>query len=567
MAVRVSVYSGMTRKRRDGGWAHLHDRVWLRRSTRICAGVALLARLAAADPARAGDVILRNCVDPALLTTHEITTTLVRATRRKDATEESVLEIRSRLVRAHLDESQPGQVKVAAMLVTGPAKVVSLKRDGKPVTPVPAPDAFNLPSGATVLKTLPQTFSDGPVVAPSLGPVEGAMAAILLDVAHWPRGGIGVGDSWERPVQRASLDGTQRFTLIQTAQIERESVAVVEMAFSGAFSGDLAEAYRIDEIRARYVWARADRVLVRLGGQARYHRVRDNEVTPHLVNVEVALKQRDRLSEEQQEPLRTSLTDFANALSESQADRPEKVVTACALFREKWPSSVWMPAVDELDRKALRQIKPAGRLPPDALTMAVTELAMHWQAAQATGDEDLEARTQRSLRQLVEEQDGGIRAMMKGADVGQRALGVFAWSFGESPSHYAKVVEALGDKSPRVRAWAANGIAARRDPSTDPATLRRLLADDDATVRAKGCLAVARCLPAGEPPVGRLRDALLALLQDAEKMTRLEAARALGVVGAADEVAALRAAREKETDDDCIKALDRAIDRAGKRRR
>src|SRR5207302_1334734 len=89
---------------------------------------AIVIVLTSASPTLAsGRVSLRNCVAPDVFTTHEIVATLKRTIPADDAgkppREISVIEITSRLARAHLDESQPGRVKVADLLLMQPAKV------------------------------------------------------------------------------------------------------------------------------------------------------------------------------------------------------------------------------------------------------------------------------------------------------------------------------------------------------------------------------------------------------------------------------------------------------------
>src|SRR5262245_15138423 len=139
-------------------------RVSIRQS---CAGLLLCAIAVylpgAAEARPPGRVSLRNCVQPDLLTNHELTTTILRTSHRGEVTERSIVEFTSRLIRAHLDESQPGRVKVADMLLTQPGRVVSLVRNGKPVSPLPGPEAFNLSLGSATLRTRIQNITDGPV--------------------------------------------------------------------------------------------------------------------------------------------------------------------------------------------------------------------------------------------------------------------------------------------------------------------------------------------------------------------------------------------------------------------
>src|SRR5262249_25452388 len=153
---------------------------------------------------------------------------------------------KSLLVRAHLDESQPGRVKLASMLVTQPGKVVSVVRDGKPVRPTPAPDTFNLSPGAASLKTSLQTIADGPAEVPPVGPTEKAILAALLDISHWPRSGVDVGASWTRDVVSDVFTGHQTYRLVETPIVADEAVAVIEVTIDGNFAGAAAETYKFD---------------------------------------------------------------------------------------------------------------------------------------------------------------------------------------------------------------------------------------------------------------------------------------------------------------------------------
>lgn len=526
---------------------------WLPSTCALASGV-FLALSAAAAP-----VTLRNCLDPALLTHHDLTITLARKVRRAGISEESSIEVKGSRVRAHLSESQPGRVKVADMLLTEAAKVIALFRDGKPVTPLPGPEVFGLPPrGALQFNTREQTVRDGPADAPAVRAAEDVLLSVLLDAAHWPKSTVEVGHRWTRPVEGEAFRGVQRFEFTGLAKVGDENAAVISMTLDGQFVGRFADKYELKEARARFVWIRGERVLSRLEAAASYVRRRRDRDDPYALKAVMALRSRQRLSDEQKSDLRRSLGDFAELLGQYQSRKWSAASASARLFAEGFADGPWRPAAEWIERQCAEQLASARKLRAEELKKTLAELVVRWEAATADDDDDLIERTRAAYRQLLARHSADIRALLSGADDNIRAIAVFAWAFGGSLEHGDAVARAARDRAPRVRAWAANGLAAIGDPDTDPELLRKLLADDDAEVRARACQAVAACNPPGEPLAGRTRDGVLALLEDVQRRTRYEAARTLGAIGSAVDLAALERAQASERDAGVQEALEQA---------
>lgn len=531
---------------------------------RVSALCVFLPALVGVEAAAQGRISLRNCMDPALVTTHEITLTLARRTLKQGKPQDSVIKLHTRLRRMHLEESNPGSVKVADLLVSRTPEVVSVRLDGKPVEPPPRAETFNLPLGTTQLYTKTQSLQDGPMPVPLTKSVERTLASLLLDVAHWPRESADVGHRWSRTIATEDFEGTQSFELVDATTVAGEAVLVLDLRVDGKFAGTHALRYEFDRARARYMWSRGQRVLMQLQGKAEYRRLRDGGSDAQALSAEVRLMRRDRLEEEQQQSARKALNDFALASSEFQAGHFDKAVAACAAFRQKWPDSPWMPALDDVEQHALSAARQPKLLDRAALTRVLTSQMARWNEVDGR-DEDQAARVRAALAEIGRSQEAELRKMLKDKDESVRALAVFAWSFGESPDHLVTVLDAVRDSSPKVRAWAAQALAARGDPLTEPDALRKLLADPDATVRARACAAVARCYPHGEPLTGRLRDLLHKAARDSARLARIEAARTFGQIGGPADVAPLRTTLESEKDPAVREALVRAIKEIEKR--
>ncbi|MCK6486478.1 MAG: HEAT repeat domain-containing protein [Phycisphaerae bacterium] len=528
--------------------------------------IPLIGASAALTAAPEQKVTLRNSVAPELATTHEITTILTRRTDRAGVREDAVVRLKARNVRLQLDESKVAQVKAADMTIMLPGEVVSLHRDGKPVARSMGIEAFGLPTQNWVrLVTQLQTLHDGPAIVPDAPLADLPLLTAMLDVAHWPRQPVPIGERWSRPFETPEFAGTQHFELKEALRVGDDSAVAVHVRIEGRFQGLAAGTFAFERAETQLVWAKAERIVLRLTGAATYMLLRDENREPRGVQVDMVLKNRERLSEEAQDEARESLSAFARALAEFKAGRHEKAVTAAVLFRERWPRGVWLPAIDYLEQEALRRDRGGKPLASDDLKRALAALVDRWKAADAFDDVELAERNARAMREVLELNERQIRAMMRDDDERLRALAVFAWSFGESPDHLNDVARATRDASPQVRAWAANGLAARGNPDTDPELLLSLVNDSDATVRARGCVAVRRCNPPGEPLAGRLRERLLALILDPDKPTRLASIQAFVAAGSGPDLPDLRLALKVDRDPDCRKALEEAIERIERR--
>ncbi|MEE8170401.1 MAG: HEAT repeat domain-containing protein, partial [Phycisphaerae bacterium] len=430
------------------------------------------------------------------------------------------------------------------------------------IRPPPGPEVFGLPpEGSAQLNTHLQTVWDGAASVPQLRAVDAVVVSLLLDVAHWPRGSVELGHTWSRPIGTEDFQGAQNFTLRESSRLDDERVAVIEVNVEGAFRGPNTAGYRFDGATAKFIWARGDRVIVRLDGNVRYHRAADAADEPHIATLSMVLAKRVRLTEAGQSLVRRSLADVAMALADYEAGRYSQTVAACTLFADRWKRSPWLPMARWIEERAVAKSRGGRRMNAVQLTRALAELVVRWDAAVSEDDIDLEGRVRRGFTQILSAQKSDVRAMLRSKDENVRALAVFAWAFGESPNHYLAVADAVEDASPRVRAWAANGLAARGGPNIDLDILLRLLNDEALEVRARGCMAVSRCLPQDEPLAGRARDRLLVLLSDDHEAVRLEAISAFARLGSPIDVAALEAARTAEVNASCAAALDRALER------
>ncbi len=515
-------------------------------------------------PAAPRDRIMsfRNNLLAGHLTEHEITRTIIRDARRRDHTEQLKYRQRARWVQCNIEENRPGSVMVYQMMVDRPAVVVSLRHGQKKVSSLPPPAEFGLPGGTTRLLSAYRTAQDSPPQAPLADAAERAVLGALLDFAHWPRQRVEVGHRWTRDLRGGGLEGRQVFEFLDLVKLENEVVARVAITIEGTFEDALDREYVFKSARAVMAWSRPERTLVKLEGTAEYHRLRENAPEVFRLALNVGLKRRHLLSESGQEVIKDQMIAFAEALQQDREGGKGRVVEMCRAWRTKWPKSIWLPAVKELEARAAARPPKAERLTEEQLSERLTRTVLTFEAARDNYEYDLLDRTRRALAELARDQRDALRRLAASSDAGRRGRAAFALAFGEKPEDFRLAEKAARDDADSVRAMALAGLAARASPDTSAELLVILLDDRAAAVRARACQAVAACLAPEHALVAKAAEKLHGLLvHDEAAAVRREAVRAIAAIGGPADLPLLEKALTYELNHEIREDLDRAIKR------
>jgi len=178
------------------------------------------------------------------------------------------------------------------------------------------------------------------------------------------------------------------------------------------------------------------------------------------------------------------------------------------------------------------------RLSEPELREALGKAILAYEAARANHDYDLLDRTRNALDQLGRDYAARLAKLARNEkDDGLRSQAVFALAFSGRPEDFVAVQKYATSESPRLRAMALAGLAARGHPQTNVELLLALLDDDKPAVRRRACQAVAACVPREHFSVAALIEKLSRLMiHDKSDGVRLEAIRAITAIGAPADV-------------------------------
>lgn len=523
--------------------------------------ILMLAALIPAHPTAAADhMTFRNNLIPGHLSVHRVSRLTHRKARRKGFSEKLSYAQIAELVQCNLSDSQARGVQVFQMIVDQPAKVISLFHDAERVRPAPPAERFSLPNGSTRLHSMAVSPRDAPYQVPLGDPAERAVLAALLDFAHWPKGKVNAGHRWERALEVGGFSGKQTFEFVDLVRIKGQVVARVTLYVEGAFRGPLQKDYHFVKAQAIIHWARLDRVLLKMEGRAEYSRHRPNGDEQYTLELNVDLKKNVILTPEQQDLTIDQLNLFAEVDKKRREGDNREARRLCDAFQEKWPDSIWLPAVIEARRQATPHRRNTNRLSTSKLKNVLAKSLIAWEASQQNDQYDLEDRTRRILHLLAKDYRTRLLKLAKNKDKTVRARAVFALAFSDQPDDFLVVQDATRDRASLVRGMALVGLAARRDPRTNVELLIQRLDDKKASVRARACQAVAACVPREHFSIARLADKLADLMVfDKKRAVRRQAIRALGAIGAPADVPRLEDALTHELDKTNRAEIERAI--------
>jgi hypothetical protein len=204
--------------------------------------------------------------------------------------------------------------------------------------------------------------------------------------------------------------------------------------------------------------------------------------------------------------------------------------------------------VGPVDERAALDLKQD----PEELAQTLSRLVVAWQesasASPGAGPNDVPelAELAGRFRALATRCRAELVSMAGADDRDRGAMAAFALGFSDDPATLALLYDLAERPSPRVRAWAVYALSVRADPHTDARLLASLLSDEDDTVRARACQAVAACLRADHEARSRTKRLLFGRLDDDSSQVRFQAAVALEHFADAEDLARLKEAAAHE---------------------
>ncbi len=408
------------------------------------------------------------------------------------------------------------------------------------------PPMLSVSAGSARIATDEWSARDAPVALPLVDAAQQAALAALLDFAHWPDGARRLGDRWENPLGANGFDGTQTFTLRDAERRDGRTLLTIELSAAGRFVGEATSGgATFDTAEARIVWHFGRNTLDSLSGRAAWH-VGEGASRQHFeLLVEARMVRHDVLSIDAANEHIDQLNELGEAIRLRRVGRTVDARAACQAYLDKWPRSLWRPALDHL----MGEIDPSRHpsLVEAEFRMQLASMLKDWRSAQDGGDRDAIERARAALQQAARGDRDRLLNLIEHPGESTRSAAVFVLSFGNDDGDVDVLQRCTRDASPKVRVWALYGLAARRSPRTDPAVLLAALSDEDAAVRARACETVTSCVPRDSATLPMLKDRILTILrEDGRDSTRLAAAAAMEVLATADDAPRLRRSLKAE---------------------
>ena len=479
---------------------------------RSAACFALLATLFLCHTVALGwQIRLRNDLTPGSRAVYDVAIRGVRTTHTIHYEEVLTYAQTGRLTLVILERPVQGVAVRAWMMELDEPAIESMTRDGQPVADFPPAKTVGLPPRLVQLTTGQVTPERAQASAVGGSWVQRAAMLLALDFAQWPDELVDEGASWERPAERDELRGTWTHQYTGTEGERGERLAIGAFNFAGKLTGRFEGVADIEKVSGQWKWYVAKRSL--------YSSASDVSLSygdpedPRLIDMHVELKlaARDHLDADQRKAALAELNQLgklAVAANESDDNGEEEL----AEFIEAHPRSIWRPVAEDLLARAAYDERVFGDLDADELVGALTKLVTAWQRAALSNQVEPLEPIRATLRELTESNRSTLYGLLKADDPNVRAMAAFCIAFGRELGDLAKVTDLCRDTSNRVRAWAAYGLAERRDPATDRDVLATLLADEDSNVRQRACMAVEACITIDAPQRERFFDLLLELV-------------------------------------------------------
>lgn len=504
----------------------------------------------------------KNNLLPGHLTRHSVVRTTTRTSQRRKHVEKLEYRQEADLLQCNIEEPRPANAMAYQMIVDRPAEVVRVLHDKKKVHPTPPAEDFSLTGGSTRLQSVNITPRDAPAQVPLSDPVERAVLTALLDFAHWPAQRVEAGHRWQRDVDADGFSGTQTFEFVDLLKLKDDTAARLTLFIEGKFTGSLERDYVFEKGQAVIHWSRSERTVLKMEAQAFYQRRRENAPERFKLKLDMKLTRLDTLNEAERDLMKDQLIIFADALKKQREGSRRDALELCREFQARWPKSIWAPAVTELAAQLVFKRTDAPTYGAEEVKNLLVRSVIAYEAAGSNYEYDLLERTCRALEGLADEYYSTLKKLAQDKDEGVRGRAAFALAFGERPTTLDLVQAAARDSSPRVRAMALAGLAARQSPETSTQLLADSLGDEDTMVRQRACQAIAACVSPEHFAVAALVPKLDHLMIfDESDDVRLAAVRAIAAIGVPADTPRFEKALTHELNPEIREEIRKAIER------
>ncbi len=489
-----------------------------------------------APSAHGAQVRLRNDLSPGAYTRYDVSVSGVRRTQTQRYEEVLSFTQTGRLSLLVFGDSQqqPRSATRAWMMQLDEPVVTSLTRAGQPVEELPHPKLAGLPPRVVQLRVGEIISARAEASAVGGSRVQRAAMLLALDFSHWPKDVISTGHEWSNTATRPELAGTWQHRYSRTEGRRAKRLAVGSFEFEGALTGEFKGVASIKSVRGEWRWLISKRSLQSV--QSRVVLEYGPEVQGRVLELEVSLKLADR-SRLPKDELRTAraeikpLTVLARRALRTGADDAKAELKA---FIADHPDSLWLPVARDVLERASLEARTINTLSEDQLVDVLVSLVRRWQRAAGRNEVEKLEPLRSTYRELMESNGDAMRTLTRSDEANIRAMAAFATAFAKHPKHLQRVIELTQDEEPRVRAWAAYGLAERRDQTVDASVWFRLLEDSDRNVRLRACMAVETCVGATHPERRRLIRRLLVLVaKDDQEQVQVRSAKAVSAIAIA----------------------------------
>lgn len=514
-----------------------------RRNRAASLAIAGLLTVAFCAAARAADVAvrLRNDLTPGALATYRISIKGERTSPFRRWEEKLTFEQSGRLTLLVIDEvPKKAQARRTWMMELDEPVVVSLLRDGQAVDGTFSAKAVGLPPKVVQLQAID---IDGSRAAAS--PAGGSMVQRLgmllsLDFAHWPEDLAAVGETWEADAGREELQGTWTFRYDATEGRGADRLAVGSFAFEGAATGAFAGAATIESVEGTWKWRVAKRCLHSSTARVKLRYGEREEPRTLELNVALEAERLERLPDESLKQAREELAQVGEMAGALNSAESEKALADLKAFAAGHAKSIWLPVVTNLLERTAFEADTFGDMNESQLRDALVKLITRWQMADMGGHPEALQPVRATFRELTDAHRETLHKLTRDEDANTRAIATFCVAFGEEASDLAPVVANCSDDEARVRAWAAYGLAERRDEALDSSVLRALLEDENGTVRQRACMAVGACIRRDGPDRAAFMKQLVRMaLEDPDHAVRGRAAEAIDALAVKEDLPVL----------------------------
>lgn len=336
---------------------------------------------------------------------------------------------------------------------------------------------------------------------------------------RWPSRPIVAGQEWEASSGQA--DSAWHW-VFKAGPADRPAEAA-EVAVR--FEGSCGDPIRL-RVEGEIVWDTTGDLLLRADAVARWSGDRGHRVlrlNAHRESAEVA-------AQAVRAEVRESFSQAVRVAAAYRAGEYEQASVLARRFLGEYGHSPWRPVAQSLVGPADKQAALGLQQDPQKLAGALSRLVVAWQESAAaipgarSKDVPELAELGEQFRALATRYRAELISMAGAADPDRAAMAAFALGFLDDPATLALLYDLAERPSPRVRAWAVYALSVRADPQTDARLLAGLLNDEDDTVRARACQAVAACLRADREARARIRRLLFDRLDDDSNQVRFQAA-------------------------------------------